>query len=77
MSLLIFLHFVIKKGVRDERPSNDVEAMKFCSLCGHEQLGYGTIRPPNEEEEWGDKVFKSTAKHGLGYAKYLKTNFFK
>ena len=34
--------------------------------------GYGTIRPPDEEEEWGDKVFKSTTKHGCDYAKYLK-----
>ena len=72
----LFLHFVIKKGARDECPSNDVEAMKFCSFRGHEQLGYGTIRPPNEEEEWGDKVFKSTAEHGYDYAKYLKTNSF-
>ena len=69
MSLLIFLHFVTKKGVRDERPSDDVEALQFCSLRGHEELGYGTIRPPNEEEEWGDRVFKSTAEHGYNYAK--------
>ena len=50
--------------------------MKFCSLCGHEERGYDTIRPPNEEEKWGDKVFKSTAEHGYNYAKYLKTNSF-
>ena len=40
------------------------------------ELGYVTIRPHNEEEEWGDKVFKSGAKHGLGYAEYLKKKFF-
>ena len=72
----LFLHFVIKKGAMDVCPSNNVEAMKFCSFCGHEQLGYGTIRPPSEEEKWGNRVFKSTAKSGHGYAEYLKTNSF-
>ena len=76
MSLLFFLHFVTKKGVKNGGPSNDVEALKFCSLQGHEVKGCGTIRPPDEKEEWGEKVFESTVEHGHGYAKYLKTNSF-
>ena len=76
MSLLFFLHFVTKKGVRNECPSDDVKALKFCSPHGHEVKGCGTIRPPDEEEEWGDKDFKSTTEHGYDYVKYPKTNSF-
>ena len=60
----------------DESSKNDVEEMKFCSLHAHKKKGYGTIRPRDEDEEWGCNIFKSTTEGGDGYIDYVQTNSF-
>ena len=60
----------------DESSKNHVEEMKFCLLHAHKVKGYGTIRPRNEDEEWGCNIFKSTTEGGDGYRDYVKINSF-
>ena len=38
--------------------------------------GWGTIRPVEENETWGDIAFKSTDEGGDGYGDYLSINSF-
>ena len=62
--------------MNNEGPSNDVEEMKFCSIMQIDVRGWGTIRPVEEKETWGDIAFRSTDEGGDGYGDYLSINLF-
>ena len=60
----------------NEGPNNDVEQLKFRLLMQFDVKGWGTIRPVEESETWGDIVFRSIEDGGHGYADYHGINSF-
>ena len=53
-----------------------MEELKFCSIMQFDVNGWGTIRPVEEKETWGDIVFRSIDEGGDGYGDYLSINSF-
>ena len=62
--------------MNNEGPGDDVEQLKFCSIMQFDVKGWGTIRPVEEDANWGDKALRSKEKGGDGYGDYLLINSF-
>ena len=69
-------HFVKKQEVNNEGPKSNVVQTEFCSVMHHDLKDFCTVRSPEEDVDWGMKVFLSKSKGGLGYADYLANNPF-
>ena len=62
--------------MNNEGPGNDVEQLKFCSIMQFDVKGWGTIRPVEQDANWGDNALCSKEKGGDGYGDYLLINSF-
>ena len=73
---MIFLFFKNYKGTANDGPNVNVAQLKYCS-SSLTTVGWGTLRPPNDDsysEDWGQRVLKKNADDEMSFEEYCGIN---